>query len=135
MTSAKFSGFTTSFPPCPNFALTYSIEFPQPPLLHFLLAQTPSPLSVDVICTSPLSTYKRGQRFSHFVSTIPHENRHLHTDNVHMCLRIICKIAYFTITSGSMRRCRARCHGGTLSTFFHLHSGTLSTLSPSPQLC
>ena len=37
-------------PPCPNFALTYSIEFTQPLLLHLLLAQPPSPLSVDVIC-------------------------------------------------------------------------------------
>ena len=28
-------------PPCPNFVLTYSIEFTQPPLLHLLLAQPP----------------------------------------------------------------------------------------------
>ena len=37
MTSENFSGFWTS-PPCPNFALTYTIEFTQPPLLHLLLA-------------------------------------------------------------------------------------------------
>ena len=43
MTSTKFSCFWTPSPPCPNFALTYSIEFTQPPLLHLLLAQPPSP--------------------------------------------------------------------------------------------
>merc|ERR1712020_186837 len=58
MTSAKFSGFWTPFPPCPNFSLTYSIEFTQPPLLHLLLAQPPSPLGVDVICTLPLIPFR-----------------------------------------------------------------------------
>ena len=43
MTSAKVSGFWTPSPPCPNFALTYGIEFTQPPLLHLLLAQPPTP--------------------------------------------------------------------------------------------
>ena len=51
----KNFGFFDPLPPCPNFALAYSIEFTQPPLLHLLLAQPLSPLSVDVICTSPLS--------------------------------------------------------------------------------
>ena len=39
----KFFGFLDPLPPCPNFALTYSIEFTQPPLLHLLLAQPPPP--------------------------------------------------------------------------------------------
>ena len=34
--------------------LIYSTKFTQPPLLHLLLGQPPSPLCADVICTIPL---------------------------------------------------------------------------------
>ena len=55
MTSAKFSGFCTPSPPCPKFALTYSIEFMQPPLLHLLLAQSP-PQCGRHMCIAPYVT-------------------------------------------------------------------------------
>ena len=35
----KIFGFLDPLPPCLNFALTYSIEFTQPPIPHLLLAQ------------------------------------------------------------------------------------------------
>ena len=39
----KILGFLDPLPPCPNFALTYSIEFTQPPLVRLLLAQPSLP--------------------------------------------------------------------------------------------
>ena len=61
-------GVLDPLPPYPNFALTYSIEFRQPPLLHLLLAQPPSPLSVECgrhMYNAPYSDHhalKRGRK-------------------------------------------------------------------------
>ena len=72
MTSAKFLDFLTPSPPCPRPHLVriYSTKCTQPPLLHLLLAQPPSPLHADVINGWPLRTLtqKHGARILNGIS-------------------------------------------------------------------
>ena len=47
VTSAKFLGFLTPFPPCLHFGPIHSTKFTQPPLLHMLLGYPPLPLPMQ----------------------------------------------------------------------------------------